>query len=118
MKDGFVSIVARRKEVIVRAGQTVTPRELEDVIRTHPGVEEVCVVGVPHDVLGELSLLDVLNARQELFTSQLTLVQARVQVALSHLQLLAVQGLLSAEHLELPVRVVSVATVLAPDYAR
>ncbi|MBK7595111.1 MAG: acyl--CoA ligase [Gemmatimonadetes bacterium] len=53
-EDGFVTIVARRKEVIVRAGQTVTPRELEDVIRTHPGVEEVCVVGIPHDVLGEL----------------------------------------------------------------
>ena len=51
---GNVSIVARRKEVIVRAGQTVTPREIEDVLRTHPGVEEACVVGVPHDVLGEL----------------------------------------------------------------
>ncbi len=52
-EEGFVSIVARRREVIVRAGQTVTPREIEDVLRTHPGVEEACVVGVPHDVLGE-----------------------------------------------------------------
>ena len=51
---GNVSIVARRKEVIVRGGQTVTPREIEDVLRTHPGVEEACVVGVPQDVLGEL----------------------------------------------------------------
>lgn len=53
-EEGNVSIVARRKEVIVRAGQTVTPREIEDMLRTHPGVEEACVVGVPHDVLGEL----------------------------------------------------------------
>ena len=53
-ENGNVSIVARRREVIVRAGQTVTPREIEDVLRTHPGVEEACVVGVPHDVLGEL----------------------------------------------------------------
>ncbi len=53
-EDGYISIVARRKEVIVRAGQTVTPREIEDVLRTHPGVDEACVVGVPHDVLGEL----------------------------------------------------------------
>lgn len=53
-EDGFISIVARRREVIVRAGQTVTPREIEDVLRTHPGVEEACVVGIPHDVLGEL----------------------------------------------------------------
>lgn len=53
-EDGYISIVARRKEVIVRAGQTVTPREIEDILRTHPGVDDACVVGVPHEVLGEL----------------------------------------------------------------
>ena len=83
---------------------------------------EVAYEGVrsQYDVLGELSLLEVLNARQELFTSQLTLVQARVQAALSHLQLLAVQGLLSAEHLELAVPVVPVVPVPVPvpDYTR
>lgn len=52
--EGYVTLVARRKEVILRAGQVVTPREIEDVLRTHPGVDEACVVGVPHDVLGEL----------------------------------------------------------------
>lgn len=53
-EEGAVTLVARRKELIVRAGQSVTPREIEDVLRTHPGVEEACVVGAPHDVLGEL----------------------------------------------------------------
>lgn len=60
-------------------------------------------VSSPYEVLGELSLFKVLNARQELFTSQVTLAQARVQVALSHLRLLAAQGLLAADHLQLSV---------------
>jgi fatty-acyl-CoA synthase len=52
--DGFVRIVGRRKEMIIRGGYNIYPREVEDVLRAHPGVEEVCVVGVPHDVLGEM----------------------------------------------------------------
>lgn len=53
-EDGFVSIVGRRKEMIIRGGYNVMPREIEDVLRMHPAVEEACVVGVPNDVLGEL----------------------------------------------------------------
>jgi len=52
--EGYLTLVARRKDVIVRAGLTVTPREIEDILRTHPGVEDACVLGVPHDVMGEL----------------------------------------------------------------
>ncbi len=50
---GYVRIVGRKKELIIRGGFSVVPREVEDVLRAHPAVEEVCVVGVPHDVLGE-----------------------------------------------------------------
>jgi fatty-acyl-CoA synthase len=53
-EDGYVRIVGRRKELIIRGGFNVYPREVEDVLRAHPGVEEVCVVGIPHEVLGEL----------------------------------------------------------------
>ncbi len=68
---------------------------------------EVAYEGVrsQYDVLGELSLLDVLNAQQELFSSQVTLVQARVQAALSHLRLLAAQGLLNTDYLALQIPV-------------
>ena len=52
--DGHVRIVGRRKEMIIRGGYNIYPREVEDVLRAHPGVDEVCVVGVPHDVLGEM----------------------------------------------------------------
>ena len=51
--DGYVRIVGRRKEMIIRGGTNIHPREVEDVLRAHPGVEEVCVVGVPHELLGE-----------------------------------------------------------------
>jgi fatty-acyl-CoA synthase len=51
---GCVSIVGRRKEMIIRAGYNIYPRELEDVLRTHPAVDDACVIGVPHEILGEL----------------------------------------------------------------
>jgi len=47
-------VVGRRKEMIIRGGNNVTPREVEDVLRTHPAVDDVCVVGVPNELLGEL----------------------------------------------------------------
>ncbi len=52
--QGYVSIVGRRKEMIIRGGYNVFPRELEDVLRMHPAVESACVVGVPNEVLGEM----------------------------------------------------------------
>jgi len=51
---GYVSIVGRRKEMIIRAGYNIYPREVEDVLRTHPAVDDACVIGVPHEILGEL----------------------------------------------------------------
>jgi len=52
--DGHIRIVGRRKEAIIRGGFNVHPREVEDVLRAHPAVGEVCVVGIPHEVLGEM----------------------------------------------------------------
>ena len=52
--DGYVTIVGRRQEMIIRGGHKIIPRGLEDVLRTHPAVDDACVVGVPHEVLGEL----------------------------------------------------------------
>jgi len=52
-EDGYVRIVGRRKEMIIRGGYNIYPREVEDVLRAHPAVEDVCVVGIPHEILGE-----------------------------------------------------------------
>jgi fatty-acyl-CoA synthase len=53
-EDGYVRIVGRRKEMIIRGGYNIYPREVEDVLRAHPAVEDVCVVGIPHEILGEM----------------------------------------------------------------
>ena len=50
----FIRIIGRRKELIIRGGNNVTPREVEDVLRTHPAVDQICVVGAPHELLGEM----------------------------------------------------------------
>jgi len=52
-EDGFLSIVDRKKELIVRGGYNVYPREIEEVLYEHPDVREAAVVGIPHQELGE-----------------------------------------------------------------
>jgi long-chain acyl-CoA synthetase len=51
--DGFFFIVDRKKDIIIRGGYNVYPREIEEVLYTHPEIAEVAVVGVPHEELGE-----------------------------------------------------------------
>jgi long-chain acyl-CoA synthetase len=51
--DGYFFIVDRKKEMIIRGGFNVYPREIEEVIYEHPDVAEAALVGLPHDELGE-----------------------------------------------------------------
>jgi long-chain acyl-CoA synthetase len=51
--DGYFFIVDRKKDMIIRGGYNVYPREIEEVLYEHPAVREVAVVGVPDDHLGE-----------------------------------------------------------------
>ncbi|UCF18503.1 MAG: acyl--CoA ligase [Gemmatimonadota bacterium] len=53
-EDGYVHIIGRKKDTITRGGYTIYPRELEDLLRLHPAVQETAVVGVEDEVLGEL----------------------------------------------------------------
>jgi long-chain acyl-CoA synthetase len=52
-EDGYFFIVDRKKDLIIRGGYNVYPREIEEVIYEHPSVREAAVVGVPHDEYGE-----------------------------------------------------------------
>jgi long-chain acyl-CoA synthetase len=52
-EDGYFFIVDRKKDLIIRGGYNVYPREVEEVLYEHPDVREAAVVGVPHDELGE-----------------------------------------------------------------
>ena len=51
--DGYFFIVDRKKDLIIRGGYNVYPREIEEVIYEHPAVREAAVVAVPHAELGE-----------------------------------------------------------------
>ena len=51
--DGYVKIVGRSKDMIIRGGENVYPREIEEFLYTHPDVADVQVVGVPDERYGE-----------------------------------------------------------------
>jgi fatty-acyl-CoA synthase len=51
--EGYVSITGRRKEMIIRGGENIYPREIEDFLFTHPKVAEVAVFGIPDEYYGE-----------------------------------------------------------------
>jgi fatty-acyl-CoA synthase len=51
--DGYVRITGRLKEMIIRGGENIYPREIEDFIFTHPKVAEVAVFGIPDEFYGE-----------------------------------------------------------------
>jgi crotonobetaine/carnitine-CoA ligase len=52
-EDGMVTFVGRRKEVLRRRGENLSPLEVEDALASHPSVQEVAVVGVPSDLSEE-----------------------------------------------------------------
>jgi long-chain acyl-CoA synthetase len=51
--DGYFEIVDRKKDMIIRGGYNVYPREIEEVLYEHPAVAEAAVIGLPHPALGE-----------------------------------------------------------------
>ncbi|MGM9336190.1 long-chain-fatty-acid--CoA ligase [Streptomyces murinus] len=52
-EQGFLTIVDRKKDVIIRGGYNVYPREVEEVLVRHPGIAQVAVIGLPDELHGE-----------------------------------------------------------------
>jgi fatty-acyl-CoA synthase len=52
-EEGFIRIVGRIKDMIIRGGQNIYPAELENVLVTHPDVKDAAVIGVPDPIAGE-----------------------------------------------------------------
>jgi fatty-acyl-CoA synthase len=50
---GYLNIVGRIKDMIIRGGENVYPREVEEFLYSHPAIEDVQVIGVPDDRYGE-----------------------------------------------------------------
>ena len=67
-EDGFLHIIGRQKDTITRGANVIYPRELEDLLRLHPAVQEAVVVGVEDDVLGELICACVLPVEGAIVT--------------------------------------------------
>jgi amino acid adenylation domain-containing protein len=62
-RDGYLYFVGRSDDLIKCKGEKVSPREVEEVLSTLPGVAEVAVVGVPDEVLGEAVMAVVVRAK-------------------------------------------------------
>jgi fatty-acyl-CoA synthase len=52
-EEGYLNIVGRSKDMIIRGGENVYPREIEEFLYTHPAVQDVAVIGVPDERYGE-----------------------------------------------------------------
>jgi fatty-acyl-CoA synthase len=52
--DGCIHLTGRSRDVIIRGGENIYPREVEEFLYTHPKVDEVQVVGIPNARLGEI----------------------------------------------------------------
>jgi len=52
-EDGYFFIVDRKKDMVIRGGYNIYPREIEEVFYEHPDVHEAAVIGIPHEELGE-----------------------------------------------------------------
>jgi len=64
-EDGFLFIVSRKKELIIRGGYNVYPSEIENVLLTHPAIAEAAVVGIPDERLGEEVMAVVITRSTE-----------------------------------------------------
>jgi fatty-acyl-CoA synthase len=51
--DGYLKIRGRKKEMMIRGGENIYPREIEEFLRLHPKISDVAVYGVPHRKFGE-----------------------------------------------------------------
>jgi non-ribosomal peptide synthetase component E (peptide arylation enzyme) len=52
-EDGYVEVTGRKKDIIIRGGENISAKEIEDVLFTHPYINEVAVVGMPDPVMQE-----------------------------------------------------------------
>ncbi|MCL7452132.1 MAG: AMP-binding protein [Anaerolineae bacterium] len=68
--DGFYYIIGRYKDMIKSGGENIYAAEVESVFRQHPAVEDAALIGVPHDVWGEVGLMVVVLAKDRTATAE------------------------------------------------
>lgn len=68
--EGYIYIVGRQKEMIIRGGQNIYPREIEEALLRLPGVADVAVIGVPDELMGERVKAFVVPVKGQTFTDE------------------------------------------------
>ncbi|KAF0846684.1 class I adenylate-forming enzyme family protein [Nocardia caishijiensis] len=79
--DGYLVLVDRIKDMIIRAGENLYPKEIENALYRHAAVHEAAVVGVPDDVLGEVPVAHVVAAPGATVSSSELLAHCRAELA-------------------------------------
>ncbi|WP_283611286.1 AMP-binding protein [Mycolicibacterium poriferae] len=60
--DGHLVVTGRAKDIIIRNGENISPKEVEDILVTHPGIAEIAIVGIPDPRTGERACATVVAA--------------------------------------------------------
>ncbi|HEX7239862.1 MAG TPA: AMP-binding protein [Longimicrobiaceae bacterium] len=69
-EEGYLHIIGRRKEMIIRGGFNVYPREVEDRLHAHPAVLDAAVVGLPDEILGEMACACIVPVEGAIVTGE------------------------------------------------
>jgi fatty-acyl-CoA synthase len=69
-EEGYLHLIGRRKEMIIRGGFNVYPREVEDRLHAHPAVLDVAVVGLPDEILGEAACACIVAVEGAIVTGE------------------------------------------------
>ena len=62
--DGHLVVTGRAKDIIIRNGENISPKEVEDILVTHPGIAEIAIVGIPDPRTGERACATVTKAER------------------------------------------------------
>jgi acyl-CoA synthetase (AMP-forming)/AMP-acid ligase II len=80
-EDGFVYVVGRKSDMIIRGGENIYPREIEDALYSLPGLEEAAVIGVPDPLYGEVVVACVAQDPARDLTRERILAHCRTHLA-------------------------------------
>ncbi|MFC1987001.1 long-chain-fatty-acid--CoA ligase [Chloroflexota bacterium] len=80
-EDGYFFLAGRATDMIIRGGENISPEEVENVLHSHPKVEEAAVIGVPDEEWGEVPLCVCVPKKGEKFTPEELMEYCRANLA-------------------------------------